>query len=179
MEVNKSVSNEMSSKVKAKEKNRIRQLAFKVREKMPKDYKSFVSVANHLVKNAYRYHNIDELKKDENTEEIKLERPIQQEDEKSICKEVNKKLREASALNCQNQIIEQQELVSKLKIEHGSYRNLSKLAGVPLKTVHAWCSQPKERSHKSKERSELRRQEFTNFLMQDTITFSYPCKKYS
>ena len=55
------VANEMSSEQgslkenTAKEKNHIRQLAFKAREKMPKDYKSFCLVAEHLFRNVHRY----------------------------------------------------------------------------------------------------------------------------
>ena len=34
----------------------MRQLAFKARDKMPKDYKLFCMVAAHLVKNAFKYY---------------------------------------------------------------------------------------------------------------------------
>ena len=43
----------LSTEDKIKEQNRIRQLAFKARDKMPKDFKSFCLVAAHLVKNAH------------------------------------------------------------------------------------------------------------------------------
>ena len=48
---------------KVKEQNRICQLAFKARKKMPKDYKSFCLVAEHLAKNAHRYYKQDETGK--------------------------------------------------------------------------------------------------------------------
>ena len=41
----------LSPEQKVKEQNRIRQLAFKARTKMPKDIKSFLLVTSHLVKN--------------------------------------------------------------------------------------------------------------------------------
>ena len=45
----------LSTEDKVREQNCIRQLAFKVRDKMPKDYKTFLLVAAHLVRNAHRY----------------------------------------------------------------------------------------------------------------------------
>ena len=47
-----------------------------------------------------------------------------------------------------------------------------------IKIVHAWCSVPKERQHKGTEKANMRKEEFLKFLMQDTITFSNPSKKY-
>ena len=47
------------SESKLKEQNRIRQLAFKARAKMPKDYNLFYKVAAHLFKNAHRYYKED------------------------------------------------------------------------------------------------------------------------
>ena len=70
-------------------------------------------------------------------------------------------------------------MVSKLKQDIGVYREISSVSGVSLKTVHHWCVAPKNRKHKGTARADLRREEFTNFLMQDTITFSHPCKKYA
>ena len=66
----------LSAKEKVKEQNRIRQLAFKAREKMPKDFKSFCLVAAHLVKNAHRYWDIgeDEAKKMKNEAEEEIEK---------------------------------------------------------------------------------------------------------
>ena len=56
---------------------------------------------------------------------------------------------------------------------------MNKIAGIPLKTIHDWCSPPKAKKHKGTSRANLKRQEFTNFLMQDTISYSHPCKKYA
>ena len=58
----------MSTEEKIREQNRIRQLAFKVRGKMPKDYKSFCQVAVHLVHNAHRYEWEIEPEKDVHAE---------------------------------------------------------------------------------------------------------------
>ena len=44
---------------KFREQNRICQIAFKVRQKMPKDYESFCKVASHLSRNADRYFKSD------------------------------------------------------------------------------------------------------------------------
>ena len=50
---------------------------------------------------------------------------------------------------------------------------------IPLKTLHDWCAQPKTHEHKGTCHSNLKRDEFTNFLMQDMISYSHPCKRYS
>ena len=165
----------MSAEEKVRQQNRIRQFAYKVREKMPKDYESYCLVAAHLIKNAHRYYNVESDVKSQVG--VKMEQDSNDVD--SECKTVNKKLREIRTLKRQNRIIEQQEFVSELKSSTGSYRNISKTAGIALKTVHEWCSVPKERIHKASSRAQLRKEEFTNFLMQDTITYSHPCQRYA
>ena len=95
------------------------------------------------------------------------------------CMEVNKALRQIRTLKRQNHIREQESSVKKLKEKIGSYRDIAKLSGIALKTVHDWCSAPKNREHKLISRSNLRKEEFVNFMMQDTITFSSSCKRYS
>ena len=96
-----------------------------------------------------------------------------------VCKDVNRFLREIRTLKRQNRINEQQHLVTKLREIHGSYRSLSSKSGIPLKTVHQWCSSPKERQHKAKSMAQLRKDEFINFLMQDTVTYTSACKRYA
>ena len=182
----------LSAEQKVREQNRIRQFAYKVREKMPKDYESYCLVAAHLVKNAYRYkkenEEIGEVKfevKSENDIETSAKCEVKQQNIApqaintfSQCQEVNKILREIRTLKRHNRIREQQEKVQKLKT-FGSYRELSRLAGIALKTVHGWCSPPKDRKHKGTSRANLRKEEFINFLMQDTISYANPCKKYA
>ena len=177
----------LSPEEKVKEQYRIRQLAFKAREKMPKDYRSFCLVAAHLVKNAHRYFQHDyvdeESLKEEKSSQLKKEvsfcknEPVENKEDE--CKEINKRLREIRTLKRQNRIREQQMLVNKLKDVKGSYRRLAKLSGIALKTVHEWCAEPKAREHKGTARSKLKQQDFINFLMQDTITYSHPCKKFA
>ena len=79
----------------------------------------------------------------------------------------------------QNRIREQQILVQKLKEEKGSYRKIAAVSGIALKTIHNWCSVPKLRVHKGTERRKLHQEEFINFLMQDTVTYCHPCKRYA
>ena len=172
-----------------KEQNRIRQMAIRAREKMPKDYRSFCLVAAHLVKNAHRYYpdaEFESVKKEELSMSERHNCTLNLNTSGStttnadfLCKEVNTIIHQICTLKRQNRIIEQQEMVVKLKEVHGSYRSLSKVSGIPLKTVHGWCAIPKNREHRGTSRANLRREEFTNFLMQDTISYSYPCKKYA
>ena len=144
---------------------------------MPKDYRTYSLVAAHLVKNAHRYYPAEETTLFEDS--IKCETDKKQMEEEDNCKVVNKCLREIRTLKRQNRIREQQNMVKELKERHGSYRCISRAAGIPLKTVHEWCSEPKNRQHKATSRAKLKKDEFINFLMQDTITYSDSCKRYS
>ena len=81
----------MSAEKKVKEQNRIRKMAMRAREKMPKDYPSFCLVAAHLVKNAHRYYPESQLK--EIKKEEKEVSPAKS-DPGDVCKHVNQKLRE-------------------------------------------------------------------------------------
>ena len=175
-----------SAEEKVKEQNRIRQLAFRARDKMPKNYDSFCLVVAHLVRNAHRYYNIEEVDKGIiESQTVKkgtgseYSKQVTTENEDNECMNVNKKLREIRTLKRQNRIREQQSLVQKLKEGKGSYRKISAISGVALKTIHEWCAEPKAREHKGTARKILKQEEFTNFLMQDTITFCHPCKRYA
>ena len=171
---------EISTEEKTKQQNRIRQMAFKTCKKMPKDYKSFCLVTAHFMKNAHHYWNICQ------EEAIKIKNEAEHEVGKKMdvmaspateCIEVNKALRVIHTLKRQNRIREQQCLVLKLRENVGSYRDITKASGTALKTVHEWCLVPKTREHKATSMAKLRKEEFVNFLMQDTITFSSPAKK--
>ena len=181
----------MSAEDKVREQNRIRQLAFKARATMPKDYKSFCLVASHLVRNAHRYYsikkeNLDNLvkedfqsKKDDNEIRSKKDDNEMENNQKGDdANTIHKKLREIRVLKSHNRTKEQQEKVDKL-LSNNTYRAMEKKCKVLLKTLHGWCSIPKEAEHKSCARSRLCRTEFENFLMQDTVTYSHPCKKYA
>ena len=112
---------------KLKEKSRIRQLAFKSREKMPKDYKSFCLVTAHLARNAHRYYKESEqslpqefisevtAKSKNVTTQPKQENQNVTDGMSDKCKDINKMLREIRTLKKQNRIIEQQDMVLKPK----------------------------------------------------------------
>ena len=174
----------LSTEDKIKEQNRIRQLAFKAWDKMPKDFKSFCLVAAHLVKNAHRYWeigkgNVTKIKSEAEQEIWSKDIVAVSETSTTECIDVNKVLREIRNLKRQNRITEQQILVTKLKEKYPTYRQLSKASGTALKTLHDSCCVPKERKHKATARSKLRQKEFVNFMMQDMITFSSSCKWYT
>ena len=168
---------------------------------MPKDYKSFCMVAAHLVKNAHRYYNIEDselkeeviskVKQEVDSEDVpithgndvkhslKQKYAMQLGDDMDIDQIGSKMLRSIRALKKQNPVQEQQDLVTKLKELVGTYREIAKVTKTPLKTVHDWCKKPQERCHKGTARAMLKREEFTNFLMQDTVTYAHPCKRYA
>ena len=160
-----------------KEKNRIRQLAFKARENMLKNYKSFCLVAEHLVCNAHCYY------KEEVGNVLKMEGKVKTDcvEKEGVCEldftQANKHLREIRVLKQQNRVCKQQERVQKL-MSKVMYRELSKMTGIPLKALHDWCSDPKEILHKSTDCANSKK-EVLNFLMQDSITYSHPCKRYA
>ena len=66
-----------------------------------------------------------------------------------------------------------------MKDSYHTYRKLARMSGVLLKTVHNWCAQPKKKKHKAVELSNLRKKEFGAFLLQDSISFEHPSKKFS
>ena len=115
---------------------------------MPKDYKSFVLVAAHLVKNAHRYYDVD-CKEEGVKADVEIGTTGTTEENRK-CKELNKLLQEISSLKRKNCIKEQQLNVNKLKEAFGSYRSISQLSGIPLKTVHFWCAEPKRKNAQRK-----------------------------
>ena len=94
-------------------------------------------------------------------------------------KEANKRVREVGDLKDKNRVLEQQEHVLKLKRNYQTYRNLSRMSEISLKSVHVWCTQPIKKTHKATSVTNLRKKEYEDFLIQDTISFEHPCKKYS
>ena len=66
-----------------------------------------------------------------------------------------------------------------MKHDYQTYRSLSSMSGISLKTVHGWCSLPKVKKHKGSELLKLRKQEFEQFLLQDSISYCHPSKKYA
>ena len=141
-------------------------------------------MTEHFLKNAHRYWNIGE----EEARKIKIEAENEvgkkSDDAQSVtvsneCIEVNKALKTIQALKKQNRIWEQQDLVVKLRAGVGSYQDISKCSGTALKTVHEWCSTPKDRIHKLTSKANLCKEEFINFLMQDTIMFSCSSKRFA
>ena len=93
-------------------------------------------------------------------------------------KKANQKVNEVRVLKSRNRIDEQTERVAELKQSYHKYRQMARMSGLSLKTVHNWCSKPKEKIHKSVQLSQLRRKEFESFLLQDAISFEHPSKKF-
>ena len=167
----------LSNEQRAKQQNRVWQLALKAREKMPKDYASFCLVAEHFVKNAHRYWDIEKQIQSSTAAKTEITtNDLNADDRVKLC---NKYLREICTLKRLNRLHEQQKSVKTIKNVYGSYRSISNISGVPLKTVHSWCSLPKARQHKSTMKSDLRKTDFVNFLMQNTVSYSTSCKKYA
>ena len=111
------------------------------------DHGMFCLVAAHLLKNDYHYFNLDKppdlqnhILEDKMITDITRQRVIQD------FKDANKKLCVISDLECKNHINEQQQLVTELKDNLHTYRNLSFMSGISLKTVFDWCSVPKEKN---------------------------------
>ena len=88
-------------------------------------------------------------------------------------------MRQIADLKAKNHIAEQQEIVGKLKSTYQTFLNMSSLSGIPLKTIHGMCSVRKQKTHKSTELANLRKKEFKSFLLQDSVSFSHPSKKFA
>ena len=146
----------MSGEQRSRINNRVRQWALKARNCMPSDNQGlFVLVAAHLLKNAHRYFNME--KPSDLQMNILSEKTVSDDMKQKILqdfKETNKTLRVINNLKESNRIEEQQELVSKMKGD-STFRDLSFISGVPLKTVHKWCSLPKQKEHKASELANL------------------------
>ena len=94
-------------------------------------------------------------------------------------KVANSRVRDVRKLKYQNRVSEQVSEVCKLRETYGSYRNIAAASGVPVKTVYKWCSSDNDKVKKRVQLSQLRMEEYEQFLLQDTISFPHPCKKYS
>ena len=165
---------------KSRMEMKVRQAAKRGRDKLPKEYNTFVMVVAHLLKNAHLYFN---MKNPSVIQRRVLEsKTITDEMRQEIIddfKEANKSIRDVGNLRSMNRVREQNEKVNQIKEKYRSYRSLSQKSGISVKTVHKWCSKPQRKLHKGTELSNLRRSEVEEFLMQDSITFPHPCKKHS
>ena len=147
----------MSQEQKSHIINRVRQWALKARECMPsEDQGLFCLVAAHLLRNAHRYFSM-ETPSDLQLHTLTSKSVAESTKMKLIdeCQQANKKLRVIGDLKCKKRLMEQKKLVDALKEEYHTYRNMSVMSGVSLKTVHKWCSVPKSKIHKSTELARL------------------------
>ena len=160
--------------------NRVRQWALKARNALPNEHGLFVLVVSHLLKNAHRYFKLDHPY---NLQEHILEG-------NSICestrnkiiqdfKETNKKVRQIGLLKSKNRLKEQEQLVVEMKGDLQSLHNIAKRSGISKKMVQQWFSRPKIKTHKSSDIAQLKKAEFEQFLLQDSISFAHPSKKFA
>ena len=153
----------------------------KARQSMPQqDHGLFCLVAAHLLRNSHKYFKQD--KPSEMQVHILEEKTVTESIKQKVIedfKDTNKKLHVIGDLKDKNRVSEQQQLVQELKEQYPTFRQISATSGVPLKTVHSWCSLPKKTEHKAMELANKRRQEFEQFLIQDSISFEHPSKKLS
>ena len=155
-------------------------MVFKPRESLPSDHGLFCLVVAHLLKNAHRYFNMES--QSEFQCNVLEEKSVSESTRRNLLEsfhKANKQIREIGDLKCKNRVSEQQKLVGELRDSFKSYRKLSVVSGIPLKTVHNWCSLPKVKVHKSKLLSQQRRSEFQQFLLQDSISYAHPSKKFA
>ena len=149
-------------------------------DNLPNDYTMFVLVTLHLFKNAHRYFGLTSpTDMQMNLIEELSTSTFSREEAVAEFKDASLKIRNISTLKNQNRVSEQLDKVKELKKEYGSLRNISDLTGVSLKTVHKWCTAPVTTLKKRVELSKLRRRDNEDFLLQDSISFAHPCKKYN
>ena len=161
--------------------NRVRQKALRVREgeRLPSEYSMFVLVTYHLFKNSHRYFGFSQPS--ELQQKLIECNSISDETKQNVLadfKEASRRIRDIGTLKSQNRVDEQQQRVKEIKNDFGSLRHISSITGVSLKTVAKWCTVPTASVKKRVELSKLRREEYEEFLNQDSISFAHPCKKY-
>lgn len=126
--------------------NRVRQYVIKARESLPNKHGLFCLVIGHLLQNAHRYFNLDSPSDLQlNIMESSFQIKACSNQGNKICKSANRKLREVCDLKKKKRLQQQQELVTELRDMYQSFRNISAMSGVPLKTAHNWCSLPKKK----------------------------------
>ena len=159
--------------------NRVRQWALRARNVLPNEHGLFCLVVAHLLKNAHHYFK---LKSPSDFQTNILEQNSISENTKNRLvaefKEANRKIRHIGSLKNKNWLKEQEELVCKLKNHYPSFRKIARASGISLKSVHNWCSQPKGKVRKMSALAQLRKDEFECFLLQDSISYAHPSKKY-
>ena len=99
-----------------------------------------------------------------------------------VCKKVkdlNRKVRHVGELRKKNRLAEHQKLSEELLSQFNSLSSIAEVSGISLKTVTIWFSKPVVKVHKLTEMSNLRKKEYEQFLMQDTISYPHPCKKHA
>ena len=127
--------------------NRVRQYALKARESLPNKHGLFCLVIGHLLQNAHRYFNLDSPSDMQlNVMESSFQIKACSDQGSKICKSANWKLWEVCDLKKKKRLQQQQELVTELRDMYQSFRNISAMSGVPLKTVHNWCSLPEKKT---------------------------------
>lgn len=155
--------------VRVTERNRVRKMAQRLKVSIPKDENLFTEVLLHIARSEERYQNA----KNKSPKAIEICLTV------SRCKAVNKTLRVIKTLRMQRRQSEQQRLVASLRLELGSYRNIATFAGSTVKYVHTICSVPKDKVHRATQRFLNKKDEFHQFLSQDSISFALPGKRYA
>ena len=130
----------------------LHQWLLKAQESLPTDYPMFCLVVGHLLRNAHRYFNIEHPS--DFQRKIVEEKSVSEKTRQMIMSEfklANQKVRQAGILKSKNRLVEQEKIVDELKKEYVTYRNLSSICGIPLKTVHSMCTKPRKKFHKASE----------------------------
>ena len=159
--------------------DRVRQCASRAREYLPStDHGIFCLTLQHLARNAHKYFDINEPTEIQN---YVMNTGIRASKKELLSefKEVNQKVRAAGEMRAKNRKKEHSTIVQDLKMSYSSLREMSIVSGISKKTLQIWCSAPEKKMHKATELMMRRKEEYERFLLQDTISFEHPCKKYA
>ena len=172
--------NNLSVAERNKLDNRIRQWAHRCKKYLPSKHVLFVLLMAHLLRNAHTYFDLDQPSDIQC--KVLESKCISDETKEKIVSEykcANKKVREIKDMKGHNRVQEQKEKVIALKEQYGTVKNIANISGIPRNTVMKWCTSPKQSIKRRVELSQLRRDEYEQFLLQDNISFEHPCKKYA
>ena len=121
----------LPSNERTKLDNRVRQWAHRSREHLPKKHFLFCLVLSHLLRNAHTYFNIP------NPTDLQLklfeEKCISDSTKHEFVaefKEVNKRIREVCEMKQKRRVIDQKRLVSELRDDYGTYKNIAQISGI-------------------------------------------------
>ena len=161
--------------MKQREQNALKVKTWRLAQNLPKRPKDIPKVLAELVRNmSKKFKNLNM-----ETEIVKSLEETTSAVGNEKAKDVNRYLRQIKTFKNQNNITEQEKLVSELREKFGSYKEIAEVASMSKTSVFNICKNKAKKKHKSTERAELRKKEIEEFSNQEIVSQSMPEKAYA